>query len=1009
MNLMNNRSSVAGGSNPGSASEASVSSLGGKAGTIEAHCHAVRYRLSSSCSVDQLRCNFNALIRELAAHGYGEKIAGAELWVEVLASDAGASVAVRRRQTELERPIAAWAGAAWRAIVLEYQSGIADLILVARRSVIDSASLQLLAGAIVSGRLAPREPFNYCEPSTPRADWAASLPEASPLEISWGMGNKTTSVYETSCYELSPNSRVDLSVLIAAVGITAAQYAGSKMHLLATIAQQPERGAGRIGAFEGLVLMPLFASEDMKSREILSQTKERLAAVDCWDSKEAEAALKRKYGTGVSVAIGVFSAEPQVPCFEQVRPAEYLPFLSPPYPLTIYLRNKNEQKQSVEFSYSRAVFDKAITEQFARSSLRLASTLSTSCELQDSEFELLSVDERNTVAALGRPGGSQSTPHQCLNQAFAWIVQQYPQRTALVFGEEQLSYLELDRRANHAASLLRARGVGPGHRVGVCIERSTELVVIILAVTKTRATYVPMDTQYPLDRLAYIASDSAVNVVVSSRSDFPKIEQVEILSPADLISHRTPDDPELEENASTGEDIAYIIYTSGSTGRPKGVAVPHRNVLSLLAATKNDFEFSSQDVWTLFHASSFDFSVWEMWGCLLTGGRLVVVPFATSRTPLEFQEILASERVTVLNQTPSAFAQLIEADRVRPLSLSLRLVIFGGEPLNPRMLLPWLDRWPESRCRIVNMFGITETTVHVTLKTVTREDALKGSRSVGRPLPGWHTYVMDAAGRLLPPGVCGEICVGGEGVAAFYVNKPDLTAQRFVPDPYAPGRLYRSGDKGRLRPDGQLEHLGRLDGQVKLRGFRIEVNEIRAVLLDVPGVTAAAVVFRQEDSNDAATARLDAYVVAANCSSEEVRLHVGRILPDYMMPATISVLASLPLTSNGKLDISALGKPLALSRTVPVNTSAISETGSLSHVLLGIWQKVLKVPVQLDDNFFDLGGNSLYAVRISAALRERQLPPIPLRDLYLHQTVRKIAHAMQQNGNGTKEKLGSAF
>jgi acyl-coenzyme A synthetase/AMP-(fatty) acid ligase len=391
----------------------------------------------------------------------------------------------------------------------------------------------------------------------------------------------------------------------------------------------------------------------------------------------------------------------------------------------------------------------------------------------------------------------------------------------------------------------------------------------------------------------------------------------------------------------------------------------------------------------LFHSSAFDFSVWEIWGCLLTGGRLVVVPYFVSRDPERFRDLLAGEGVTVLSQTPSAFAPLVDAAHV---DLRVRLVVFGGEPLDARMLLPWFDRHPESACRMVNMFGITETTVHVTAQTVTRAEALAASRSVGPALPGWRLYVMDPAGRLVPPGVAGEIYVGGAGVALGYLNQAELTAERFLPDPYAGGTMYRSGDRGRLLPDGRLEHLGRLDSQVKIRGFRIEVDEIRSVLLEDPGVRAAAVVARRGDPDDAATARIDAYVVVAGTDTGSVRSRAARILPEYMVPATVTAVATLPLTANGKLDTSKLPAPALSAASKP--DSRPTGDDDLADTLAGVWAEVLGVPVGPDDDFFELGGNSLFAVRIGAAMRARGLPAVRLRDLFRNPTIRAVVSAV---------------
>lgn len=390
-------------------------------------------------------------------------------------------------------------------------------------------------------------------------------------------------------------------------------------------------------------------------------------------------------------------------------------------------------------------------------------------------------------------------------------------------------------------------------------------------------------------------------------------------------------------------------------------------------------------------STAFDFSVWEIWGCLLTGGRLVVVPYSVSREPDRFRDLLVAERVTVLSQTPSAFAQLLDVDHA---DAGVRLVVLGGEPLDTRMLLPWFDRHPERLCRVVNMFGITETTVHVTEQTLTRKLALAATRSVGHALPGWYLYVLDPVGRLLPPGVAGEICVGGAGVARGYLGQEELTSRRFVPDPFTGAVLYRSGDLGRLRPDGRLEHLGRIDSQVKIRGFRIELDEIRSVLLEDPAVRTAAVVVRRDDPADAATARIDAYVVLSSGGDPGVvRDRAAGILPEHMLPATVTALDTLPLTPNGKLDAARLPVPAVRRTRGPSTTRAAATGDGLTTSLTEIWSEVLGVPVGPDDDFFELGGNSLFAVRIGAALRARGLPSLRLRELYRHPTVRRWPRA----------------
>ncbi|MFI2079420.1 amino acid adenylation domain-containing protein [Streptomyces rubiginosohelvolus] len=570
-----------------------------------------------------------------------------------------------------------------------------------------------------------------------------------------------------------------------------------------------------------------------------------------------------------------------------------------------------------------------------------------------------------------------------IDEAFAAQVAVRPDAPALTAGSTTLSYAELDARAETLADGLYAHGVRPGDLVGLCLPRSTDLVAAMLAVLKVDAVHVPLDPEHPADRRERTARDAGVRLTVED--------------PVTLTGH--PPRPA----APGGEpgSPAYVIHTSGSTGRPKGVVVPHGNVTALVDAVREDFGLSPDDTWTCFHSAAFDFSVWEIWGALLTGGRLVVVDHWTTRSPEDFHALLVREGVSVLSQTPSAFTQLAAADRTAQEAVAARLVVLGGEPLDARPLLDWFDRHPEDRCRLVNMYGITETTVHVTAATVTRREALAGSRSVGRPLPGWSVRVLDAHGRPVPPGAPGEIVVGGAGVALGYLNRPALTAERFVPDPRDPSgrRLYRSGDLGRLLPDGTLEHLGRIDDQVKVRGFRIEPGEIRHVLLEDPAVSAAAVTVTGGDAGDAAAVRIDAYVVPAPGAGEDpgpVRERAARLLPPHMVPATVTVLPALPLTANGKLDPARLPSPGTSGDpvTAPAPAAAAHEAGPAA-ALAAIWCDVLGVEaIGPDDDFWDLGGNSLYAIRIGTLARERGLPGVPLRQLYLTPTLGALSEAL---------------
>ncbi|MEU3568016.1 amino acid adenylation domain-containing protein [Kitasatospora sp. NPDC036755] len=583
--------------------------------------------------------------------------------------------------------------------------------------------------------------------------------------------------------------------------------------------------------------------------------------------------------------------------------------------------------------------------------------------------------DAGTLADAGTPVAPEN-PNATLPELFEAAADANPGSIAVSFREQQLDYAELASRSDRLARLLAAESIGPGTIVALALPRSLELVVALLAVAKSGAAYLPLDPDYPADRLAYMLADAAPAALLTDRDTAPRL-------PAHEVRQLLVDGPEsaafpaapLAQHERTrplrAEDTAYVIYTSGSTGRPKGVPVTHRNVVRLFGATDHWFGFGAEDVWTLFHSYAFDFSVWELWGALLHGGRLVVVPHLVSRDPAAFLELLARERVTVLNQTPSAFYQLSAADRDRPGSeLALRYVVFGGEALELARLDDWYDRHAEDAPTLVNMYGITETTVHVSYIALDRATAAAGSSStIGVNIPDLRVYVLDQHLQPVPPGVTGEMYVAGAGLARGYLGRPELTATRFVADPYAElfgergTRMYRSGDLARRRADGVLEYFGRADQQVKLRGFRIELGEIEAVLAAHPAVADAAVVVREDVAGDK---RLVGYAVAAGTSPEELRAHAAVELPAHMVPSAVVLLDRLPLTANGKLDRRALPAPEAPAAGAgrPPRTPREQQLCELFAEVLGV------AAVGVEDDFFALGGHSLLVVRLAGRIRE---------------------------------------
>ncbi|MFB7658191.1 amino acid adenylation domain-containing protein, partial [Streptomyces sp. NPDC056128] len=439
---------------------------------------------------------------------------------------------------------------------------------------------------------------------------------------------------------------------------------------------------------------------------------------------------------------------------------------------------------------------------------------------------------------------------------------------------------------------------------------------------------------------------------------------------------------------------AYTIYTSGSTGRPKGVIVTHRNACRLFAVTEEVFSFGPDDVWTLFHSYAFDFSVWEIWGALLHGGRLVVVPQLDSRSPVSFLELLVKEGVTFLNQTPSAFRQLTRAAQEnRDLAdmLVLRHVVFGGEKLDLPALADWYEIRSADAPILVNMYGITETTVHVSYLPLTEEMTGAGAGSlIGRAIGDLCTYVLDDLLCPVPVGVAGELYVAGAGLARGYLDRAALTATRFVADPFAPGggRMYRTGDVARWTTDGGLEFIGRADDQVKVRGFRIELGEIEAALGGDAEVVHCVVIVREDRPGDQ---RIAAYAVPAEgCEADPARLRrrLQTMLPDHMVPSAFVMMDRLPLTANGKLDRKALPVPAH----VPAAGSGRGPRTAHEEVLCALFAEVLGLErVGIDDDFFELGGHSILATRLVSRVRNQLGVELPIRAMFDTPTVAGIA------------------
>ncbi|WCW63230.1 pyoverdine non-ribosomal peptide synthetase PvdD [Pseudomonas aeruginosa] len=671
------------------------------------------------------------------------------------------------------------------------------------------------------------------------------------------------------------------------------------------------------------------------------------------------------------------------------------------FDLTLDLTDE-EQRFCAVFDYATDLFDASTVERLAGHWRNLLRGIVANPRQRLGELPLLDAPERRQTLSEWNPAQREYAVQGTLQQRFEEQARQRPQAVALILDEQRLSYGELNARANRLAHCLIARGVGADVPVGLALERSLDMLVGLLAILKAGGAYLPLDPAAPEERLAHILDDSGVRLLLTQGhllERLPRQTGVEVLAIDGLVLDGYAESDPL--TTLSADNLAYVIYTSGSTGKPKGTLLTHRNALRLFSATEAWFGFDERDVWTLFHSYAFDFSVWEIFGALLYGGRLVIVPQWVSRSPEDFYRLLCREGVTVLNQTPSAFKQLMAVACSADMATqqpALRYVIFGGEALDLQSLRPWFQRFGDRQPQLVNMYGITETTVHVTYRPVSEADLEGGLVSpIGGTIPDLSWYILDRDLNPVPRGVVGELYIGRAGLARGYLRRPGLSATRFVPNPFPGGageRLYRTGDLARFQADGNIEYIGRIDHQVKVRGFRIELGEIEAALAGLAGVRDAVVLAH----DGVGGTQLVGYVVADSAEDaerlrESLRESLKRHLPDYMVPAHLMLLERMPLTVNGKLDRQALPQPDA-----SLSQQAYRAPGSeLEQRIAAIWAEILGVErVGLDDNFFELGGHSLLATRVISRVRQEQQLDASLKALFERPVLEAFAQGLER-------------
>lgn len=689
------------------------------------------------------------------------------------------------------------------------------------------------------------------------------------------------------------------------------------------------------------------------------------------------------------------------------------------YDLT-FLFEETTNGLNFSINYNTDIFSRERVGNMVRHFNRLIIEVFNNTSLPIMNLNILSVSEKNQLIVEFNDTTAKYPENKTIIKLFEDQVERTPENIAVVFEDteekiKRIKYKKLNTHANRVAwHLKNVYDVGPEDRVAVMLSPSDWMVIGLLGILKTGSSYVPIDCTYSKERIGFMLEDSECKVILMEEKHK---ELIESCLPNGISKH-----PLVDIRAIKTEDLlnppqvafpdhaAYVIYTSGSTGRPKGCVITHRNVVRLLKNDRCLFDFKDNDVWVIAHSFCFDFSVWEMYGALLFGGRAVVAKREDVRDIDAFLKLLQRHRVTVLNQTPAAFYNLMEVEgecKKNDLNGHLRYVIFGGDKLDPTYLRPWIERYSLRDIQLINMYGITETTVHVTYYKIQEQDIIgkAGQSPIGRPLPETKVYVCNENMNLQPIGIVGELYVGGTGVSRGYLNNQKLTTERFIDSPFQKGeRLYRTGDIGRWLEDGSLEHLGRNDDQVQIRGFRVELGEIEAALSQHKAISKNVAIIREDVTDDK---RLIAYIVphafidkgknvwnSSTALINDLRKFIEQKLPDYMIPSAFVILDRLPLTPNGKIDKLAL--PVPEENTLEDNGRYKAPCYGTEKDLAQIWSVLLnRKKVGTHDNFFELGGHSLKATQMVSRIYKDLNVKISLRDVFRSPTINELARAIQ--------------
>lgn len=655
--------------------------------------------------------------------------------------------------------------------------------------------------------------------------------------------------------------------------------------------------------------------------------------------------------------------------------------------LNIHISDINTtNNMNIYYDYQTEKISETDIKNLHKRVLFIVEQILSSKSLKIDDIDIVPDNEKRIIEKINNTDANYPK-NKTIYNLFEEQVEKYPNRVALTINEKSMTYKELNAKANQLAYKLVEMGVKENIPVGIRINKSFEMIIGILAIIKAKGCYLPIDLSYPEERVKFMLKDSKAKLLLTNKENNKIDFEIETLDLENKENYL--DNTNNLEIKNDIDDLLYIIYTSGSTGIPKGVMITHRNVVRLMKNDKFLFDFDKNDVWTMFHSVAFDFSVWEMYGALLYGGRLVLVPENVSKNPKQFLELMRKEKVTILNQTPTFFYNLLDQElKNEDDLLKVRYIIFGGEALKPNLTKKWKEKY--SFTKLINMYGITETTVHVTFKELGEEDLLSSKSNIGVAIPTLKTYILDKKQRLLPIGIEGEICVAGDGVCKGYLNRPELNLQKFIDNPFKSGeKLYRSADSAILEENGELNYKGRIDNQVKIRGFRVELGEIETKLLKHPSISKCTVLAEKKSDKDS---HLVAYIVCKNdVKIEELKEYMQNLVPIYMIPNYFVKLDSMPINSNGKVDSKALK---SIQYTIEKENKYIAPRNKFEKTLKKIIENEMNIKkVGIDDDIFTLGVDSLSIMRITSELLENNYE-VNIQKFYEQKTIRNISDTL---------------